>query len=379
MSMDLDQQLADAFSSRLGESAEVWASAPGRVNIIGEHIDYSEGWVLPFAIDYRTNVLLRRRDDSLVRLASGDGTLVELQLSDGPTRRWTDYVIGVLQELEVPSGVDVYVYGEVPNGAGLSSSAALECAVAVAANELFSLGHDAVELARAAQRAENNFVGVPCGIMDQAVSMLAIAEHAVLLDCRSLEIEQVAFGLAAADLALLVIDTRAHHELVDGGYAVRRSACESAVELLGVPSMREADLRLLEVNAGLLGDERFRRSRHAVTEIARVHEAVAAISASDWSRLGRLLNESHASLRDDYEVSCAELDAAVEAAVAVGALGARMVGGGFGGSAIALVRVGLLEQVRTAVQAAYAAAGFMEPRFFVARPADGARLERLVG
>jgi galactokinase len=288
-------------------------------------------------------------------------------------------VVGVLRELDVPRGVDVYVYGEVPNGAGLSSSAALECAVAVAANALFGLGLGGVELALAAQRAENNFVGVPCGIMDQAVSMLAVADHAVLIDCRSLAVEQVPLGLAAADLALLVIDTRAHHELVDGGYAARRSACESAVSMLGVPSMREVDMRLIEVKAAVLGDERFRRSRHAVSEIARVHSAVSALQAGDWVELGRLLNQSHASLRDDYEVSCAELDVAVESAVAVGALGARMVGGGFGGSAVALVRVGLIDQVRTAVQQAYAAAGFKEPRFFAARAADGARLERVAG
>lgn len=377
MRLNSTDDLQSRFSLLFNATAEVWASAPGRVNIIGEHIDYSDGWVLPFAINYRTHVLMRRREDRMVRLASGDGAVVEVSLNSKPSGRWTDYVVGVLHELAVSSGVDVYIYGEVPNGAGMSSSAALECATALAANALFGLGYGGIDLALIAQRAENNFVGVPCGIMDQAVSMLAVADHAMLLDCRSLDVAHVPIDLALADLALLVIDTRAHHELVDGGYAARRAACESAVALLGVPSMREVDMSLLEVNAGVLGEERFRRARHAVSEMARVHSAISVLEAGDWLELGRLLNESHSSLRDDYEVSCAELDVAVETAVAVGALGARMVGGGFGGSAIALVRVGLIDQVRAAVLQAYAAAGFKEPRFFVAQASAGARLEQV--
>ncbi|MEY3407651.1 MAG: hypothetical protein RL038_712 [Actinomycetota bacterium] len=370
-------ELFGEFNRRFDAEPEVWASAPGRVNIIGEHIDYSDGWVLPFAINYRTNVLMRRNGSSEFRLASGSGSMTSVRVEADATGKWTDYVVGVLRELGVAAGLDIYVSGDVPNGAGLSSSAALECAVATAVNALFGFEKSAAELALVAQAAENNFVGMPCGIMDQAVSMMAIAEHALLLDCRTLDTTAVPLELGKADLILLVIDTRAKHELVDGGYAERRAACESVVQLLGIPSLREADAQLLKVNAAVLGDVRYRRARHAVTEMQRVHDAVTAMRAGDFAALGRLITASHASLRDDYEVSCAELDIAVEAAIAVGALGARMVGGGFGGSAIALVRSGLVGQVQSAVRDAYAAAGFKEPRFFVAQAADGARVEFL--
>jgi galactokinase len=368
------------FANLFGAAPEVWASAPGRVNIIGEHIDYSDGWVLPFAINYRTNVLVRRREDSLVRLASGQQAkeiytfdLASLRQS----KKWVDYPLGVISELRIPTGVDIFILGDVPNGAGLSSSAALECATALALNEVFKLGHSAKDLALLAQRAENNFVGMPCGIMDQAVSMLATADNALLLDCRTLETTQIPLDLAAADLSLLVIDTRAKHSLVDGGYAARRADCDAAVSALGIPSMREASIELLAQNHIILGSERFNRARHAVTEIARVHGAVAALQSSDFVRLGELMNQSHASLRDDYTVSCPELDAAVDTAVAAGALGARMVGGGFGGSAIALAKTGLIPQLKTAITEAYAASGFAEPRFFIATPAAGARIERI--
>lgn len=366
------------FTNLFGAAPEIWASAPGRVNIIGEHIDYSDGWVLPFAINYRTNILIRKRDDSLIRVASGQRaqeifttTLDSLR----PTKKWVDYPLGVVSELKVSSGLDIYIRGEVPNGAGLSSSAALECATALAINEVFQLGHSAKELALLAQRAENNFVGMPCGIMDQAVSMLATEDHALLLDCRTLETTQIPLDLAAAGLSLLVIDTRAKHSLVDGGYAERRADCDSAVASLGIPSMREASIELLTQNHSILGAQKFNRARHAVTEMARVHAAVTALQSADFVRLGELLNQSHASLRDDYTVSCPELDVAVDTAVAVGALGARMVGGGFGGSAIALAKTSLIPQLKTAITEAYSASGFAEPRFFVATPAAGARLE----
>lgn len=374
------EPLLEQFEATFGVPAEVDASAPGRVNIIGEHIDYSDGWVLPFAIDYRTRVLIRRRNDDLVQIASKQrpGQILRYTATELlPINDWADYVAGVLYALDVNVGCDILVDGQVPVGAGLSSSAALECAVAIGLNQLLHLGFTGAELARAAQQAENKFVGMPCGIMDQAVSVLAEPGHAVLLDCRSLETTQIPLRLHAAGLVLLVIDTQAHHALVDGGYAARRASCEAVAARFGVAALRDASLAQLQANRSLLDDVSYRRALHALTEMDRVHEAVAALRNDDYEALGRLLTESHESLRDDYNVSCAELDTAVAAALAAGALGARMVGGGFGGSAIALLRQDQVAEVEAAVAAAFSANGFTAPRFFVAETSGGAHAELL--
>lgn len=369
--------VARTFEELYGRKPEVLAEAPGRVNLIGEHIDYSEGFVLPFAIADRAYAAIAAREDGLVRIASHQRKekIFSIDINDvkpGSKGDWEKYVLGVIWSLGLTAGVDILVDGSVPAGAGLSSSAALECSVAVALNTLFDLKKSKEDLARATQKAENDYVGVPCGIMDQSVSLMAQAGAALLLDCRDLSTETIPFNVADAGLELLIIDTQAHHALVDGGYAERRTACESVAAKLNIPSMRHLTLASLEANQEKLTPTEFIRARHAVTEISRVLDAVTALRASDFATLGKLINASHISLRDDYAVSCPELDVAVEASLAAGAMGARMVGGGFGGSAIALIKASDVQDTRDAVLAAFEAKGFKKPRFFTSLPSAGA-------
>jgi galactokinase len=374
--------IARNFEELFGRKPEVISEAPGRVNLIGEHIDYSEGFVLPFAIADRTYAAIASRTDDLVRIASHQRKerIFSIDIHDvkpGSDGDWEKYVLGVIWSLGITDGLDILVDGSVPAGAGLSSSAALECSVAVALNQLCELNMSLRELARATQKAENDYVGVPCGIMDQSVSLMAQAGSALLLDCRDLSTETVPFSVADAGLELLIIDTQAHHALVDGGYAERRASCESVAAKLNIPSMRHLTLEVLTANKEKLNDTEFIRARHAVTEIARVQDAVIALRASDFVALGALINQSHNSLRDDYTVSCPELDVAVDASLAAGALGARMVGGGFGGSAIALIQADAVAQTREAVTKAFESHGFKKPRFFTSLPSAGASSSRL--
>jgi galactokinase len=373
--------IARHFEDLYGRKPEVIAEAPGRVNLIGEHIDYSEGFVLPFAIADRTYAAIAARSDGLVRVASHQRRerIFTIDISDvkpGSKGDWEKYVLGVIWSLGITQGVDILVDGTVPAGAGLSSSAALECSVAVALNELFSLNISLPDLARATQKAENDYVGMPCGIMDQSVSLMGQVGSALLLDCRDLTTESIPFDVASAGLELLIIDTQAHHALVDGGYAERRASCDSVVAKLQIPSMRHLTLGALHAAQSQLTEVEFIRARHAVTEIARVMDAVKALRASDFVTLGTLINESHFSLRDDYEISCPELDAAVDASLAAGALGSRMVGGGFGGSAIALVKEEDIEKVKSSVMSAFEAKRFKKPRFFTSLPSAGASASR---
>lgn len=359
---------------------DVIASAPGRVNIIGEHIDFSQGFVLPFAIADRTVVKLRRRDDLVIRIRSiqrpNEVITTDLSaLTPGGTGQWERYVLGVIWALNIQQGLDIEIDGQVPLGAGLSSSAALECALATGLNQLFDLGLSKKELALLTQKAENDYVGMPCGIMDQSVSLMAEPGSALLLDCRDLATTLVPFDLAASDLELLVIDTQVHHALVDGGYAERRNDCESAVAKLGIASLRDLPLAQLNEQKALLTHKEFIRARHAVNEIARVLDAVEQLKARDFLALGALITASHISLRDDYDVSCPELNCAVDTALAHGALGARMIGGGFGGSAIALVSQNKSAEIQRHIAAAFVAAEFTEPRFFTSLPSDGARID----
>lgn len=371
--------ISAAFLAQFGEEPEVIAQAPGRVNLIGEHIDYSNGFVLPFAIDAVTTVAIRRRADDVVTVVSAQQpndvvSISQAEIAEKKGDGWAKYVLGVMWSLEIKSGVDIYVDGRVPLGAGLSSSAALECSTAIALNHLFALGKNSQELALLTQRAENEYVGVPCGIMDQSVSLMAIRGHALLLDCRDLSTEQIPVDFAGAGLRLLIIDTRAHHALVDGGYAERRASCESAAKKLGVVSMRDLTTSELEAKRTLLSDIEYRRARHAVSEIARVLEAVKLLQKKDFLGFGRLLNQSHLSLRDDYNVSCTELDLAVETANSHGAIGARMVGGGFGGSAIALIRDQDAGRISQAIEQAFAKKELTAPRFFDSLPSEGAKV-----
>ena len=372
-------QIEKKFLETFGAEPDLVAAAPGRVNLIGEHIDYSDGFVLPFAIKDRTLVAARKRGDSTVRIASAQrrNKIVTVDISTvkpGLKGEWERYALGVLWALGVKEGVDLLIDGHVPLGAGLSSSAALECSVATAMNHLFDLGFNLEELARLTQKAENQYVGVPCGIMDQSVSLMATQGSALLLDCRDLTTKNIPFDVASSGLELLIIDTQAHHALTDGGYAERRASCESVVAKLGISSLRELSMEQLENSRGLLTETEFVRARHAVTEMKRVLESVEALSNSDFAKVGQLINQSHASLRDDYTVSCPELDTAVEAALAAGALGSRMVGGGFGGSAIALIQASKTTETIKTVEKAFSSKGFKAPRFFTSLPSQGAEL-----
>ncbi len=389
---DESAALRDAFHGQLGgQAAGVWA-APGRVNLIGEHVDYNEGLVLPFALAQRTYAAAAPRKDGWLRVRSVQlrGGL-DTQVSrlrppaeggsggDGGGNGngdWTAYVAGVvwvLREQGHPvGGLDLLIDGRVPVGAGLSSSAALECAVAVAAADLFGLDLPADDLARVAQRAENDYVGVPCGLMDQMASMSSTAGHALLFDVRSGVVEQVPFSPQDADLRVAVIDTRVKHSVGEGAYADRVDSCERAAQALKVASLRDVAPAALADALARVPADAAPRVRHVVTEIARVGEAVAALRREDWAGFGRAMTASHVSLRDDFEVSCVELDAAVEAALAAGALGARMTGAGFGGSAIALVAQDRLDELVAGVQSSFAAKGYREPKVIQAAPSEGA-------
>ena len=371
--------IEEKFLETFGEEPDLVAAAPGRVNLIGEHIDYSEGFVLPFAIKDRTLVAARKRDDSIVRVASAQrrNKIISVDINEvkpGLKGEWERYALGVLWSMGVKSGVDLLIDGHVPLGAGLSSSAALECSVATAMNHLFDMGFSLEELARLTQKAENQYVGVPCGIMDQSVSLMATNGFALLLDCRDLSTRNIPFDVASHGLELLIIDTQAHHALTDGGYAERRASCESVAAKLGVKSMRELTIEQLDSSRDKLSESEYIRARHAVTEMKRVLDCVEALASEDFTQVGQLLNQSHNSLRDDYTVSCPELDTAVEASLAAGALGARMVGGGFGGSAIALIQASKTSQTISAVEKAFADKKFKAPRFFTSLPSQGAEL-----
>ena len=371
--------IEEKFLETFGAEPNLVAAAPGRVNLIGEHIDYSEGFVLPFAIKDRTLAAARKRDDSIVRIASVQrrNKIVTVDIKDvkpGLKGEWERYALGVLWSMGVTSGVDLMIDGHVPLGAGLSSSAALECSVATAMNQLFDMGFSLEELARLTQRAENQYVGVPCGIMDQSVSMMATNGFALLLDCRDLSTRNIPFDVASHGLELLIIDTQAHHALTDGGYAERRASCESVAAKLGIKSMRELTMEQLDSSRHLITETEYIRARHAVTEMKRVLDCVEALSIGDFVKVGQLINASHVSLRDDYTVSCPELDTAVDASLAAGALGSRMVGGGFGGSAIALIQASKTTQTIRAVEKAFADKKFKAPRFFTSLPSQGAEL-----
>ena len=372
-----------APAGRAGEPTPSWA-APGRINLIGEHTDYNDGFVLPFALPYATRATVVARTDGRLRVRSAqrddaecDAAVAELER--GSVDGWAAYAAGVVWALhdaghDVSGGFDIAVDGNVPEGAGLSSSAALECSVAAALDDLLGLGLSRTDLALLAQRAENAFVGVPSGVMDQMASMLCTEGHALFLDCRSLDAEPVPLHLVSAGLSVLAVDTRTPHQLADGEYARRREACEEAARTLGLPALRDLTVDGLDAAlARLDDDEQRRRVRHVVTENDRVLRTVAALRAGRAAEVGPLLSASHASLRDDYEVTVPQLDIAAEAAEAAGALGARMTGGGFGGCVLALVSRGGEDAVAAAVVRAYAEVGFGEPGFFLAVPSSGAR------
>lgn len=369
------------------EPAGVW-SAPGRVNLIGEHTDYSGGLVLPFAIASRARIALGPGGTDGFRVVSGQrrGPAVSVARADltpgSPAADgWSGYPFGVLWSLRqdghrIPP-LDLALDSAVPAGAGLSSSAAVECAVGLAVSDFLGLGLSLERIARVAQRGENDFVGVPCGLMDQMAAAATTAGHALFFDVGADVIEQVPFDPVGHGLRTLVINTRVHHSLADGEYAQRRAECESAARAVGVGFLAELAPADLDGALGRLPDEVLRRRvRHVVTENERVRRVVRLLRADDVAGIGPELSASHASLRDDFEVSCAELDVAASEAERAGALGARMVGGGFGGSVIALVRADDVARVRDAVAEAFAGAGFREPEARCVTPAGGASRDR---
>jgi galactokinase len=375
------------FQQVYGYEPAVRYSAPGRVNLIGEHTDYNDGYVLPFAIDRRTTADIAPREDRVLRVASSfdqEGGPVSLSLDDlAPEAMdgWSAYVFGIAWALREQAGVsldgrtgfDVFIDSDVPVGAGLSSSAAIECGIALAFTDLWDLGLDRKALARVGQYSENHAVGAPTGIMDQSASLLGEQDAVVFLDCRTLDTAVVDLALETNGLEVLVIDTRVEHAHATGGYKARRESCERGAEVLGVPALRDVGVDDLPRAQELLDDETFRRVRHIVTEDQRVLDTVRTLREQGPRAIGDLLVASHASMRDDFEISVPELDLAVETAMAHGAVGARMTGGGFGGAAIALVDREARERIATAVTAAFAEAGHREPTVFTVHAAQGAR------
>ncbi|GHD34420.1 galactokinase [Streptomyces galbus] len=385
------QQVRARFTELYGTAPEgVW-SAPGRVNLIGEHTDYNDGFVMPFALPHTAVAAVARRDDGVLRLHSEDveGGVAELALdglAPGTDRDWTAYPAGVVWALReaghAVAGADVHLASTVPAGAGLSSSAALEVVVALALNDLYELGLQRWQLARLCQRAENVYVGAPTGIMDQTASACCEEGHALFLDTRDLSQRQIPFDLAAEGMRLLVVDTRVKHAHNEGEYGKRRSGCEQGAALLGVDALRDVPFEGLDAALARLrteaadapeAEEIVRLVRHVVTEDHRVERVVSLLTSGETRAIGPVLTEGHASLRDDFRVSCPELDLVVDTALAAGALGARMTGGGFGGSAIVLAEASDVDTIGKAVEEAFAGAGFTAPRVFEAVPAAGAR------
>ena len=371
-----------AFREQFGRAPETEhlaiGQAPGRVNLLGDHTDYNGGFVLPATIDRAVYVVLRRRADLTVRLRalSFEGETSYL-LSDPPFDElptWARYVAGVAEELHrraegVPSGFEGVIYGDVPLGAGLSSSAALEVSVALTLDALFSLSLDPVETAKLCQRVEHEYVGTKCGIMDQFTSRLGRAGHALFLDCRSLEYEHIPLPLN--DACLVIADSGVSRELADSKYNERRSECGEAVRFFqqfedGIDTLRDVSDDLFDEHGETLPDSLFRRARHVVTENRRVEEGARLLSEGDLKAFGRLMNASHASLRDDYEVSAEELDVLAETAQETeGVLGARMTGAGFGGCTVALARREALPALHQRTRTHYAERFDRTPELYV--------------
>lgn len=380
--------LLEEFKARFPRAGKVQAvRAPGRVNLLGEHTDYNQGFVFPMAIDAGIQIAGELNGTGRVNLyslnyAAKESFLLE-EITPSKSNTWANYIKGVVWQFQKlglqPQGADLVIQGNVPQGAGLSSSAALEVAAALLLDALHGWGLGAVDLVKLAQKAENEFVGVACGIMDQFASMLGQKDHALFLDCRSLEYEAVPLPLEKQGYAVAVVNSGVRRGLAGSEYNTRRQQCEEAVqrlqnELPGVESLRDVSLVDLSL-VNQLPDPLARRARHVVMENARVQQGVTALKAGELEEFGRLLTASHKSLRDDYEVSCAELDLLVELALEVpGVLGSRMTGAGFGGCTIALVPQTSLPAFEKTVSEEYQRRTGIQPEIFVFRPAPGARI-----
>lgn len=384
---DLNDLVADAaanLSSKLGSTATITAAAPGRVNLIGEHIDYCDGFVMPFAIDRHIVIAGCANRSTNARIATAlDDKIAEFDVS-GPQQeaapKWSNYLRGVIAGFQARGynipGFDAYIVSSIPGGAGLSSSAALECAMATFLEGLLDTVMDTREKALLCQKAEHDFAHVPCGIMDQFASAFGKVNRLVLIDCQSGEPELVPFE--NQDLTVIIANTMVHHELSDGGYAARRKHTEDGLAIIGKPSWRDVSTADVDAAWERMGDPVNRRARHVVGEIARTKEAAAALARNDFDALGPLMAASHDSLRDDFEVSCRELDIMVEIARKIGAangvIGSRMTGGGFGGSTVTLCQSSKAADIAATLAAEYEAATGITPQIFASRPSQGAHL-----
>lgn len=379
--MTARERAAAAFRAAFGAEPALQVQAPGRVNLIGEHTDYNDGFVLPCAIDFGTCVAARPRDDDQVQIVAADcdGAIdrfcVGTAIPHHEHAAWANYARGMVQMLAARGlalrGADLAVAGDVPQGAGLSSSASFEVAIGQAFKSLQGLALDPTELALTAQRAENEFVGCNCGIMDQLISARGQAGHALLIDCRSLDAEPVRLP---PDLAVMIVHSRVKRGLVDSEYNTRRRQCEAAARHYGVPALRDVDLERLEAGAAGLDEVVYRRARHIVTENARTRAAAVALAEGDLVALGALMAASHASMRDDFEITVPAVDRLVEILrQAIGPQGgARMTGGGFSGCVVGLLPRGRVDAVRAVVEAGYRAPGGEAPTVWVCRASAGA-------
>jgi len=376
---NIAQTAIEGFADRFGHPPHWLSIAPGRVNVIGEHIDYNDGFVLPIGIDRYTAIAAAPSRTSKTQIASRETSepleFIELDLTGQPD--WAPYVIGPLllcAEADLHTGpLDAWIASDVPRGAGLSSSAALEVATATLAETICKRSLDSMQKARLCQQAEHRFAHVPCGIMDQATSVAAEADAALLLDCQGETWTTIPFG--GSQVCLLIANTNVRHHLADGQYASRRNECAAALDHLGASSYRDLDLQA--VTSSSLDETLLRRARHVVSEISRTQAAAQALAAGDWPRLGTLMNESHLSLRDDYQVSCDELDTmahlAWELGLESGVFGSRMTGGGFGGCTVSLILAEQATDIATRLGEAYRTVTTIEPDLFLVQPSSGAR------
>jgi galactokinase len=382
MSTSLTARVASVFQDTFGEAAAILVQAPGRVNLIGEHTDYNDGLVLPCAIDYRTAIAARRRGDGVVRVVAADyGNAVDEFRLDAPIERldqpmWANYVRGMVQDLVKTGlpmqGMEMVIAGDVPQGAGLSSSASLMVAIGTLFATLPGFEKlSPVDIALAAQRAENDFVGTKCGNMDQISSACGRQDHALMIDCRSLDVRPVSIPEGAA---IMIFHSHVERGLVDSEYNTRRAQCEAAARHFGVPALRDVDMTMLDARGAELDPMTLRRARHVVTENDRVAAAAEALAAGDLARMGELMAASHASMRDDFEITVPLIDQLVEIVKGVikEAGGVRMTGGGFGGCVVALVPQDLVEAARTAVERDYRGPKGQLSTIYVCRAADGA-------
>ena len=376
-------KVSASFETMFGAKPQFLVQAPGRVNLIGEHTDYNDGFVLPCAINYQTVVAASRREDSLVRVVSADyqNQLDEFDLTQPiefqANKMWANYIRGVVKCLLerdlMLGGLDLAVSGNVPQGAGLSSSAALEVVIGQTFKELYQLNLSQAEIALNGQKAENEFVGCNCGIMDQLISAEGVENHALLIDCRTLATKPVSMP---KELVVVIINSNKQRGLVDSEYNMRREQCEQAAQAFGVPALRDISLAQFELNKASLPPVVAKRARHVITENARTIEAAKALEEGNIAQLGTLMAQSHASMRDDFEITVPEIDTLVE--IVQGVIGdqggVRMTGGGFGGCVVSLVVPELVEAVTSAVAEQYQAATGLKETIYVCQAHTGAGL-----